>query len=175
MSTKPPQSGAVLGHLLHRAVQLADDLHAERFGPEGLTPRQYAVLSAVSEEEGLSQNRIVAATGVDRSTLAEMLARLAERGLVARIRSPGDARANLVTLTEAGRAVLQAARSRAEEADLALLERLPEDRRARFVKDLRRLVAGPSAGAKTKGKKRKKGDRRRDEALTASDPSAPDS
>jgi hypothetical protein len=43
------------------------------------------------------------------------------------------------------------------------------------VKDLRRLVAGPSAGAKTKGKKRKKGDRRRDEALTASDPSAPDS
>jgi DNA-binding PadR family transcriptional regulator len=104
-----------------------------------------------------------------------MLARLAERGLVARIRSPGDARANLVTLTEAGRAVLQAARFRAEEADLALLERLPEDRRARFVKDLRRLVAGPSAGGRSKRKKRKKGDRRRDEALTASDPSAPDS
>jgi hypothetical protein len=84
------------------------------------------------------------------------------RGLVSRLRSPGDARANQVSLTEPGRALLAAAQPLAAAADLALLSRLPEDRRARFHKDLRRLVAGAAPGEKAKGKKKKKGARKDD-------------
>ncbi|MCA3711097.1 MAG: MarR family transcriptional regulator, partial [Phenylobacterium sp.] len=36
MSRKPSPSEASVSHLLHRAVQIAADLHAEQAGPEGL-------------------------------------------------------------------------------------------------------------------------------------------
>ena len=157
MSETAPTEAA-LSHLLHRAVQAAADLHAGLAGPEGLTPRQFAVLSAIASAEGSTQTQLVRTTGVDRSTLAELVARLAERGLLDRSRSGSDARANQVSLTEAGRNLLEASRPLAAEADLALLSRLPEDRRARFLKDLRRLVAAPedAGGDKPRKKKKKK-------------------
>ena len=36
-------------HLLHRALQIALDYHAEAAGAEGLTQRQFAVLAAAGE------------------------------------------------------------------------------------------------------------------------------
>lgn len=164
MKKKSTPSEASISHLLHRAVQISADLHSEQAGPDGLTPRQFAVLAAIAETEGATQSQLVRSTGVDRSTLAELLNRLMARGLVLRLRSPGDARANQVSLTETGRALLAAAQPLAAAADLALLSRLPEDRRARFLKDLRRLVAGAAAGDKVKDKKKKKGARQEAEA-----------
>lgn len=159
MPSKSPPPETSVSHLLHRAVQVAADLHAERAGPDGLTPRQYAILVAVSEAEGSTQTQLVASTGVDRSTLAELLARLVTRGLVDRTRSEEDARVNRVTLTAEGRALLEGAAPLAAAADADLLQRLPEERRARFLKDLRRLITGPVDGGRAKGGKKKKKDK----------------
>ncbi len=74
-------------HLLHRALQLALDIYAEETGPEAVTQRQYAVLSAVAAQEGLTQTDLVRATGIDRSTLADLVARMIGKGLLARQRS----------------------------------------------------------------------------------------
>jgi DNA-binding MarR family transcriptional regulator len=161
MTKKSTPSEASISHLLHRAVQISADLYTEQAGPEAITPRQFAVLKAVAEAEGATQSQLVRSTGVDRSTLAELLTRLTARGLVARLRSAGDARVNQVSLTESGRALLAATQPHAAAADLALLSRLPEDRRARFLKDLRRLVA---PGERAKIKKKKKGARKDDGA-----------
>jgi hypothetical protein len=79
-------------HLLHRALQLALDIYAEETGPDAVTQRQYAVLSAVSAQEGLTQTDLVRATGIDRSTLADLVARMIGKGLLARQRSASDAR-----------------------------------------------------------------------------------
>lgn len=170
MSKKSSPSEISVSHLLHRAVQIADDLHVEQAGAEGLTPRQFAVLTAVAEAEGATQSQLVRSTGVDRSTLAELLTRLMARGLVSRLRSPSDARANQVSLSEAGRALLASAQPFAATADLALLSRLPKDRRARFLKDLRRLVAGAPSGGKTKGKRKKAGRRAAADLLASESP-----
>ena len=57
---------------------------------------------------------------------------------------------------------LEAVRPAAAEVDQALLARLPKDKRARFLKDLGRLIAGPpetaavDPAAKSGGKKKKK-------------------
>ena len=42
-------------HLLHRAGQCAGDVFTEEMTGGGLTPRQYAVLLTVAQNEGLSQ------------------------------------------------------------------------------------------------------------------------
>ncbi len=59
-------------HLMHRALQLALDIYAEEAGPDGLTQRQFAVLEAVAARSGLTQTDLVKATGIDRSTLADL-------------------------------------------------------------------------------------------------------
>ena len=80
-------------HLLHRAGQAADEIFAKEMGRSDLTPRQYAVLVVLAAHENSSQTDIVNATGIDRSTLADIVKRLVDRGLLARRRSKLDARA----------------------------------------------------------------------------------
>lgn len=133
-------------HLLHRVLQIALDVYGEEAGPDGPTQRQYAVLTAVSADEGLTQTDLVKATGIDRSTLADLVARMIGKGLLARERSNEDARANVVRLTEAGRAALEAARPRVEAADARILRLLPGGKRDGFVKVLGLLAqAGEAA------------------------------
>ena len=77
-SGKSKKSGPLAdspSHLMHRALQLALDVYSEEVGPEGLTQRQFAVLVAVAAKAGLTQTDLVRATGIDRSTLADLVAR----------------------------------------------------------------------------------------------------
>jgi DNA-binding MarR family transcriptional regulator len=124
-------------HLLHRALQLALDIYAEETGPEAVTQRQYAVLSAVAAQEGLTQTDLVRATGIDRSTLADLVARMIGKGLLARQRSASDARANTVNLTADGRAALEGAEPKVAAADARILALLPARKRDAFISVLR--------------------------------------
>ena len=69
-------------HLLHRAGQCAGDIFQMEIGGGDLTPRQYAVLLTVSLNEGLSQTNLVEKTGIDRSTLADIVRRMLKKGLL---------------------------------------------------------------------------------------------
>ncbi len=95
-------------HLLHRASQIADDMFASHQGLNGLTSRQFIVLAAIKGRDGISQTDITTATGIDRSTLTDLVGRLNSRGLVARNRSRLDARSYEVRLTAEGEALLEA-------------------------------------------------------------------
>lgn len=149
-------------HLLHRALQLALDIYADEFGSGGLTQRQYAVLAAVETKEGLTQTDLVRITGIDRSTLADMAARMIVKGLLERQRSTSDARANAVRLTEAGRAALDEARPKMAAADARLLKLLSGGKRETLTGLLRDLVkagdeiADPPAEKPAKAPKVKK-------------------
>ncbi len=109
-------------------------------GVSDLTPRQYAVLVTVSDFEGLSQTDLVARTGIDRSTLADIVRRLMTKGLLQRRRTKEDARAYAVRLTEAGRAVLTASRPVVEKVEQRILEALPQRNQAQFVADLDTII-----------------------------------
>ncbi len=54
-------------------------------------------------EDGMNQREIAEEMGVSPSTLSEMINRLVEDGYVERKADPGDRRARLLSLTEAGR------------------------------------------------------------------------
>jgi DNA-binding MarR family transcriptional regulator len=80
----------------------------------GLTPRQYAVLKAIGALDQPSQTNLAAYTSIDRSTLATICAALKKKGLIQRKRTREDARAYAVSLTYAGREVLEKGRHAAE-------------------------------------------------------------
>jgi MarR family transcriptional regulator, temperature-dependent positive regulator of motility len=124
-------------HLLHRALQLALDIYSAETGPGAVTQRQYAVLTAVAAKEGGTQSDLVKATGIDRSTLAELVARLIGKGLLARERSTTDGRANVVRLTDDGRTAMESAAPRVAAADERILALMPAGKRETFLKTLR--------------------------------------
>ena len=127
-------------HLLHRAGQVADELFTEEMAGSDLTPRQFAVLLVLQRLETASQTDIVNETGIDRSTLADIVKRLVNRGLIARRRSKSDARAYAVRLTATGRDALKSAQPASERVESRILKSLPQARRDAFVDALSLLV-----------------------------------
>jgi DNA-binding MarR family transcriptional regulator len=161
------------GHLLHRALQLALDYYVAEAGANAATQRQYAVLAAAAEHEGATQTMLVKATGIDRSTLADLAARMISKGLLERERSALDARANAVRLTAAGREQLEALRPKAEAADVRILNLLPSGKRDGFIAALRILATAGEGAAAAEGPGRKKKDKAAKPAKTPKAAKAP--
>ncbi len=138
-------------HLLHRAGQCADELFALNAANTDLTPRQFEVLRSVSLLEEPSQTALVERTGIDRSTLADIVRRLVERGLLQRRRTRKDARMYAVRLTDAGAKALEQIMPAVDSTNRRLLSTLPAEDRQAFVAALSRIVnaIGPISSART--------------------------
>lgn len=162
-------------HQMHRALQLALDVYAEEVGSDGPTQRQFAVLEAVSVQAGLTQTDLVKATGIDRSTLADLVSRMTAKGLLERERSTLDARAMAVRLSADGAAMLEAAKPRVQAADKRIMGLLPKGKREAFLEMLSELAAAADAApeqaklAAKAEKKRLKDQRKAEKAAKKAD------
>jgi DNA-binding MarR family transcriptional regulator len=107
----------------------------------GLTIAQAATLEALGLQGPLSLGALGRRLGIAPSTLTRNLARLEDRGLVARRRRPGDRRAFDVTLTPAGRGAAAALERREDLFARSVLDRLPVPRRRRALRGLCDLLA----------------------------------
>jgi MarR family transcriptional regulator, temperature-dependent positive regulator of motility len=145
LALEPPTSSAFdinasVVHLLHRADQRTGDTFACRLGHRDLTPRQFAVLVAVGARDGATQSLITEDTGIDRSTMVDVVRRLIKRGYLHRRRSRTDARAYVVRLTDQGRRIVDGALPEAMEVDQTILAALAPNERATFVAYLARII-----------------------------------
>jgi DNA-binding MarR family transcriptional regulator len=132
-------------HLLHRATQLADAAFMRHLPPEAnLTPRQLAVLEAVAANNGLSQTDIMAETGIDRSSIAELVKRLIKHGCLQRRRTSRDARLYAVKITPAGRRLIAIGAPAARAVDDDLLAPVSGSERQTFLTVLSRMAADAS-------------------------------
>jgi DNA-binding MarR family transcriptional regulator len=143
-------------HLLRRCVQYANDLFTREPGASDLTKQQFTVLAAVEHNEGISQTDLVTLTGIDRSTLAEMIRRMIEKGLLDRERTEADQRANAVHLATLGRKALRSARQASERVERTLLSALPAGDRGKLVRMLAAVVqqADATEGEEDSGRRR---------------------
>ncbi len=89
------------GHLARR-LQQAHALLWNAMVSEETTSPQFAVLNALMEKPDIDQRTLSAHVHLDRSTIADLVARLVRRGLVARVRDPLDGRRNVLKLTAEG-------------------------------------------------------------------------
>lgn len=128
------------GHLIRRCQQRAVDLFVAEVGESGPTPRQFAILLSVRQNPGVNQTDLVRLTGIDRSTLTEILRRMAVRGWLRRARRPTDRRANALWLTPVGEAVLGRVFAAAERAQARILAPLAPADRATALRVLGRLA-----------------------------------
>ena len=92
---------SLLGYALRRA-QIAQMLDFEASLP-GTTPQQFAALTLVVENPGLSQTRLGTVMGLARSRIVTLVDALEAEALVRRDAVAGDRRANCLVATPLGR------------------------------------------------------------------------
>jgi DNA-binding MarR family transcriptional regulator len=136
---EPYRFATSVSHLLHRAEQLASERFTQLAG-ETITLRQFAVLAAIAEAPGRSQIDLVRATGIDRSTLAEMMNRMEKRGWITRTTSAVDKRAVSVLLSAGGAQILSAQTTHARAADARIMDLLTKAKFKSLVTMLTKLA-----------------------------------
>jgi DNA-binding MarR family transcriptional regulator len=132
-------------HLLHRAGQRAEDIFSRSIGDLDITARQYVVLSVVDGLEDPSQTTLCEISGIDRSTLADIVRRLVSRGLLTRRRTRNDARMYAVRITPEGKSVLEKSGPIAEKVDAAVLKGLTASERETFNSLLQKMMSQSDA------------------------------
>ena len=112
---------------LHKASQFGEAQFAKELPKDvDLTPRQGALLAAIKANPGASQTKLMRASGIDRSTLADMIRRLTKKGWAKRRRTKEDARAYAVDITAEGEKYLKMALATAKVAEGKLIEEMPK-------------------------------------------------
>jgi DNA-binding MarR family transcriptional regulator len=149
---KKPKKGGTLDRVLSERIYtrpgfLARQLHritAAIFDEEtasfGLTGLQYGILTVVAVEPGIDQISVCNALGVDRSTLAGVVDRLEDKGLVTRRAGVADRRSNALHLTRAGKRILGEIEASARKAERRAFDILTAAEQAQFERLLMRVV-----------------------------------
>ncbi len=106
-----------------------------------VTPLQYSLLSALSELDAADQTTLAKAVALDRTTTTGALKRLESRGLIQRVTSAQDRRAQDCRMTPEGAALLAAMQAPAREAHEATIAALSADDRELLMELLERVVA----------------------------------
>jgi DNA-binding MarR family transcriptional regulator len=96
-------------------------------GNRDLSLTAAAALSSLDRYGAQRITTMAAAEGVSQPSMSQLMQRLEQRGLVARMSDPSDGRVALVSLTDEGRAALAARRARNARRIAALLADLPDD------------------------------------------------
>jgi len=94
------------GHLLRRAVQVMNLLWDEEVS-HTITSPQFAILNALYSETNLDQRTLGLRVSLDRSTMAEVVSRLSNRGLIRTERDRRDGRRKTIALTAKGLQAVQ--------------------------------------------------------------------
>ncbi|WP_167044292.1 MarR family transcriptional regulator [Salinibacterium sp. ZJ454] len=125
--TVAPELEAYTGFLVRALQQVHLDLWAAG-APFGVTGIQFGVLTLVEAHPGIDQKSLGELLQLDRSTIADLVARLQRQGYLERIPDVADRRRRLLTLTQAGRDALTPLRAHAEDINARLIAALaPED------------------------------------------------
>lgn len=118
---------------IHRVSQGAKDVLTSILESEGVTTTQLIVLHALAEREYDKQTELVVDTGIDRSTMTDVINRLIRQGLVVRKSLRRDARAKSPRITHKGRMLVVRAMVAIPRIEAEIQARYPE------VRALRRL------------------------------------
>lgn len=105
-----------------------------------VSPGRFATLMLIGRNPGISQTALAAANGRDKSTLTPILEDLVKRGLIAREKLKTDRRSYQLTLTDAGRKMLDQLTACAKRHDDNLDRIIGKKDKAAFLRVLQNIA-----------------------------------
>jgi DNA-binding MarR family transcriptional regulator len=122
------------GFMLRRAHQIAVSIFLEETRELKITTTQYGILLLLRRHPGIDQITVAKMLGLDRSTTAMVLQKLAKDGLVGRRVGSGDRRRRDLELTADGAALLRKLKAPAIKARVRLLDVFTSKEQADFLR-----------------------------------------
>jgi DNA-binding MarR family transcriptional regulator len=133
------------GFLLRRLHQIHVALFAGNCARFDVTPVQYSLMSALALRVAADQTTLANDVALDRTTVTGALKRLQKRGLIKRVASSSDRRAQECRLTPAGTRILAAMQRPARRAHHDTIAALTTREQEKFVALMVRLVDAHAA------------------------------
>ena len=130
-----------LEFLLTELVRLQVRVYNSRFRATGLNQSQVAALIHLERIEQLSQSDLARRLGMRKAAAGTLIEGLEGKGLVERSRGRDDRRVQLVSITDAGRHVVDEVDHMAEQLGNDYRQGISREERAQFVATLQRLRA----------------------------------
>jgi DNA-binding MarR family transcriptional regulator len=130
-----------IGYELKKAQHVLRLRMDEALKELGVTTPQYAALSALAEEPGLSNAGLARRSFVTPQTMNQILARLEEAGLVERRPHPEHGRVLQAFLTKEGKKLRQDCATRVDAIEGRMVAELSEEERSWLLGMLRRCSA----------------------------------
>jgi DNA-binding MarR family transcriptional regulator len=127
------------GFQIRRAHQNSVSTFLEKLKPYDLTPPQYGALTVVARWAPISQIGLARSLGFDRSTTALVVDLLVKRKLIVKTPDAEDRRKFALTLTPAGKKLVQACTLEANAVREALLAPFTRQEAAEFLRLLRKF------------------------------------
>lgn len=121
-----------LGHLVRLAQQIHTRMWTSDVSAEVTSP-QFLLLSVLARSPNIDQRTATEAANLDRSTGAELIARLANKGLVERRRDQRDRRRFLLRLSPGGTALVDELRPAIWSLNKKMVELVPDEYRESFL------------------------------------------
>jgi DNA-binding MarR family transcriptional regulator len=140
-STKPvPSLYEKPGHLIRRLHQISTALFLQETKGYDVTAPQYAALLAIRLYPGIDQTALVNIVALDRSTTADVLARLASKRLIKRTKGALDRRIKVLHITATGEELLNEIEPLVEKVQKRILSRLSKAEQRQFMAIMPKLV-----------------------------------
>jgi DNA-binding MarR family transcriptional regulator len=118
----------------------------EVLGGWGIRPLQYLILLVLDDGDGVSQQELCSATGIDSGNMVELLDGLEALEYARRDRDPRDRRRHVVTITPRGRSALAELHRAVQEYTAAFLSPLTAPEREQLAGLLGKLYAAAPGG-----------------------------
>jgi DNA-binding MarR family transcriptional regulator len=128
-----------LEFLLAEVVRLQLRVYNGRFRTTGLNQSQVAALIHLDRVEEISQTDLAERLGMRKAAAGTLIDGLEGKGLVERTRGREDRRLQLVSITDAGRRVVDEVDHMAEALGTALRQGISREERTQLVSILQRL------------------------------------
>ena len=137
-----------LPYLLNQAAEATSrSFQASYKATHGMTRTQWRVLANLGKFGSMTARDICTISHIEKTKVSRAVAALEDQHLLSRTTSPQDRRAEILSLTDQGRAVFADLGQRAIAYDRALRARLGPQIAAELDDLLRRIIAeGPPAG-----------------------------
>ena len=132
----------LVGYAASRASLELRKTFLKHVGPLQLKVVEFSLLVLVASNPRMNQKQLGAALGLSAPNLAVILDKLAERGLVERVRSTLDRRAQQLHLTPAGRSLTARAEAIAATMEEDALRMLSGAERALLIELLMKVARG---------------------------------
>lgn len=133
--------------MLRRAWYGLNQAFRRRITHLHITPDQFTVMRTLLEHDGITQRELTQLISSDPNTVASLVNRMEQAGLIERETHERDRRANRLRLKPRGRTRYEKARAIAITLQEEALDAVPAPRREQFLEDLDHLATACRSAA----------------------------